>query len=219
MSRMAQGGLAMNKGLGLFTVLLAMLCGCVPPAADPRASTEVKAPKASNLQTTSGSQLPVTKENPFWRPLAEDFLHDPDNPALALLQEPEEALSVLPRAQEGNQVDWAAALRLGLINPRTNIYPGTKVKTLDLDIIFEETAGMPMVRFPHRPHTEWLDCKNCHDRIFVAKKGANDIGMLDILNGEYCGRCHGAVSFPLTQCARCHSVPWEGAPTGNSVVP
>jgi hypothetical protein len=24
--------------------------------------------------------------------------------------------------------------------------------------------------------------------------------------GEHCGRCHGAVAFPLTECTRCHSV-------------
>jgi hypothetical protein len=27
-----------------------------------------------------------------------------------------------------------------------------------------------------------------------------------ILSGEKCGLCHGAVSFPLTECKRCHSV-------------
>jgi c(7)-type cytochrome triheme protein len=129
---------------------------------------------------------------------------------MALLQQPAEALSVLPSAYQGNQVDWAAALRQGHINPRTNIYPETKVQILDLDILMEDTAGIPMVLFPHRPHTEWLDCKNCHDNIFIAKRGANNISMIDLLEGRFCGRCHGAVSFPLTQCVRCHSVPRDG---------
>jgi hypothetical protein len=30
--------------------------------------------------------------------------------------------------------------------------------------------------------------------------------MNQILHGEQCGLCHGAVSFPLTECNRCHSV-------------
>ena len=76
----------------------------------------------------------------------------------------------------------------------------------------ERTAGMPMVLFPHRAHTEWLDCENCHDKIFKAKQGANPVNMFAILQGEYCGQCHGAVSFPLTQCYRCHSVPRASAP-------
>ncbi|HUS55503.1 MAG TPA: c(7)-type cytochrome triheme domain-containing protein [Thermohalobaculum sp.] len=80
---------------------------------------------------------------------------------------------------------------------------------LDLDIVFTETAGQPYVVFPHRQHTEWLDCANCHPAIFKAKRGANDFGMLDVLNGEYCGRCHGAVAFPLTECKRCHSRDWQ----------
>lgn len=149
---------------------------------------------------------------PTWQSLAEDGIHDPSNPALSLLQQPAEALSALPRAEEGNQVDWVAALRNGDIQPRTNIFPETKIRVLDLDILMEDTAGKNMVLFPHRPHTEWLDCKNCHDRIFVAKRGANsNINMLSILQGDACGQCHGAVSFPLTQCERCHSVPRSSA--------
>jgi len=142
-----------------------------------------------------------------WKPLAYDGLHDPLNPSLSLLQEPREALSALPPAMEGNKVDWVAALREGYINPRTNIYPETKIRVIDLDILMEDTAGMPMVLFPHRAHTEWLDCENCHDKIFLPKKNANPVNMYEILQGNYCGQCHGAVSFPLTQCQRCHSVP------------
>lgn len=141
-----------------------------------------------------------------WRPLAKDGLHDPDNPLLHYLQEPSEALSVLPEGgPNGNQVDWIKALREGHIAPRTNIAPETKIRVLDLDIVFPDTAGQPQVVFPHRQHTEWLDCANCHENLFKSRRGANDISMLDILQGEYCGRCHGAVAFPLTECKRCHS--------------
>ena len=142
-----------------------------------------------------------------WKPLAEDGLHDPTLDVLRLLQEPEEALRDLPSDYVGNKVRWVDALEEGYIAPRTNLHPGTKIQVLDLDIILENTGEMPLVRFPHREHTEWLDCSNCHDKVFVAKIGANPINMLAILTGEYCGLCHGAVSFPLVECNRCHSVP------------
>ncbi|MEW8033899.1 MAG: cytochrome c3 family protein [Candidatus Thiodiazotropha endolucinida] len=143
---------------------------------------------------------------PAWRPITEDGIHDPGNPALSLLQEPAEALSLLPIDSAGNQVRWVRALQEGYIEPRTNIYPDTKIEVLDLDIIMPRTGSAKYVRFPHRAHTEWLDCSNCHDAIFKAKAGATPVTMLQILSGEYCGRCHGAVAFPLTECDRCHSV-------------
>ncbi len=141
-----------------------------------------------------------------WKLLKDDGLHAPDNTAITILQEPGEALLQLPPDNTGNKVSWVKALREKYINPRTNIYPETKVEVLDMDIILENTGEMPMVRFPHKAHTEWLDCTNCHDAIFKKEVGANPINMFAILNGEYCGRCHGAVSFPLTECLRCHSV-------------
>jgi c(7)-type cytochrome triheme protein len=141
-----------------------------------------------------------------WKPLVDDGLHDPQSPAIELLQEPAEALILLPPDTTGNMVAWVEALRDKYIEPRTNLYSTTIVKILDMDIILEKTGEMPLVRFPHLTHTEWLDCDNCHDSIFKEKVGANPINMFAILNGEYCGRCHGAVSFPLTECLRCHSV-------------
>jgi c(7)-type cytochrome triheme protein len=143
-----------------------------------------------------------------WLPLAADGIHDPDNPALELLQEPAEALSLLPpdAVGVGNQVRWVTSLEGGYIEPRTNIHPGTEIQVLDLDIIMRRTGSAAYVRFPHRPHTEWLDCSNCHDKFFLPKAGATPITMLAILNGEYCGRCHGAVAFPLTECNRCHNL-------------
>lgn len=142
-----------------------------------------------------------------WKPLEKDGIHDPKNPAVAILQDPAEALSILPPDTAGNLVDWAQALREGYISPRTNIMPGTEIRLLELDIIMKKTGDMPFVRFPHITHTEWLDCTNCHEEIFKSKTGATKFNMLDILQGRFCGQCHGAVSFPLTECDRCHSVP------------
>lgn len=143
---------------------------------------------------------------PSWKTLAEDGLHDPTSPAIGVLQEPATALSLLPPDTTGNKVSWIRALREHYIEPRTNIFPETKIEVLDMDIIMDKTGELPLVKFPHKPHTEWLDCNNCHDKIFIEKVDANPINMFAILSGEYCGQCHGAVAFPLTECNRCHSV-------------
>jgi c(7)-type cytochrome triheme protein len=140
-------------------------------------------------------------------PLAKDGVHDPANPGIKLLQEPGEALAEFPPDVVGNQTRWVQALEQGVITPRASILPGTEVKVLDLDVILPRTGEMPMVRFPHRQHTEWLDCSNCHEKLFKSKAGATTaLNMFQILQGEYCGLCHGAVAFPLTECKRCHSV-------------
>lgn len=171
---------------------------------------------------TNGVHAAERQQSPDkWQKLAEDNLHDPTNPAISSLQEPGEALSLLPpdvsgnlrTTVVGNQVKWIEALRKGYINPRKSFEGGDqeKMKVLDLNILLNKrnTGELPRVLFPHRPHTEWLDCKTCHEWLFRSKAGATPITMFAILQGEYCGRCHGAVAFPLTQCQRCHSVPFD----------
>jgi len=156
------------------------------------------------------AQKAVSKQAPpapRYDPLARDNLHDPANPAIKMLQEPNEGLSKLPRDFVGNKVDWVKALRQGMIDPRTNVMPDTPIRVLDQDVLLPRTGEMPMVLFPHRQHTEWLDCKNCHPALFREKAGTTPgLNMFTILQGEFCGRCHGAVAFPLTECLRCHSV-------------
>ncbi len=142
-----------------------------------------------------------------WAPLAKDGIHDPRNPGIKQLQEPRDALSVLPADTAGNQVLWVDALREGKINPRTNVLPETKLRVLETDIYMNRYGSVDAVRFPHREHTLWLDCSNCHEELFKSKAGANRITMLKILDGEQCGQCHGAVAFPTTECKRCHNTP------------
>jgi len=146
-----------------------------------------------------------------WQPLAGDDLHDPAGPGIGLLQQPAEALAPLPPDSTGNQVRWVRALREGHIQPLSRIDPGRETPELDKDILLNLRGGMPVVRFPHKAHTEWLDCSNCHDHLFERRTGATRISMFRILQGEQCGVCHGAVSFPLTECNRCHSVSHKAA--------
>jgi c(7)-type cytochrome triheme protein len=160
----------------------------------------------SIAQTTFGEE-PIFMAKSYWQPLAQDEIHDPANPGLGLLHSPTEALSVLPRADAGDQVNWIKALDENDIKPLTSIGSNTQPEVLDLDVLLRNTDEMGMVNFPHKQHTEWMTCKNCHESIFKFKAGATKFGMFDILNGEYCGRCHSAVAFPLTECNRCHNVP------------
>ena len=145
-----------------------------------------------------------------WKSLREDGLHDPENPGLQWLQDPGKALGRLPSDSVGNRVDWVRAFEDGYIRPRSSLTGEAEVEHLDTEIIMNETGSLPRVLFPHKPHTRWLDCKNCHEKIFKSKAGATPVAMDKILEGEYCGVCHGAVSFPLTECNRCHSVPLNG---------
>lgn len=154
-----------------------------------------------------------------WRDLAEDELHDPQNPSLYLLQNPGDALTRLPADTAGNQVDWIRAFNDGYIRPRSGLKKNVPVRILDSDILLNKTGSIPRVRFPHKPHTQLLDCQNCHEKLFKSKAGATQISMGQILEGKFCGVCHGAVAFPLTECNRCHSVPWESSKANETDTP
>ncbi len=102
--------------------------------------------------------------------------------------------------------DWVKALTEGVIAPRAGIDPKTEDQAvLPLDVELVPAAGdMFKVIFPHKSHTEWLGCPNCHTAIFQMAKGADPITMEKINAGQYCGVCHGKVAFPATTCGRCH---------------
>ena len=126
-------------------------------------------------------------------------------------KEPEQkqvtALKYLPKAKKG-YVDWVAAMSEQVISPRNSITTYEKdIEPLDLDIVFTINNDFPLpnVVFPHKPHTQWLGCNNCHPSIFRMKAGSNPITMEAILKGEFCGRCHGKVAFAISDCTRCHS--------------
>lgn len=147
------------------------------------------------------------------KPLAEDGIHDPENDAIRILQEPGEAMVDFPLDRRG-QIDWVKAIRSGKITPRASLNGkgSDQMMEMDMDIIRKNTANMPHVRFPHLAHTQWLACSNCHPEIFTPQYNSNPISMEKILKGEYCGRCHDKVAFSLLVCERCHSVPHEGSP-------
>jgi len=117
------------------------------------------------------------------------------------------AFEFLPKAKLG-YVDWVAAIQQGVITPYGSINEGeVEMTTIDFNVVFPVKGDIPDVVYPHLPHTQWLDCRNCHPAIFKMKAGSNPVTMQKIVEGEYCGRCHGKVAFPLYDCARCHSKP------------
>jgi c(7)-type cytochrome triheme protein len=157
------------------------------------------------------SPAPVDEVHPARRALDEHPIHDESSPGYLRLQRIDEATSHMPRDALGFP-DWMNALRSGDITPRAGIAPGSVMNVLDLDVVMKNTKAMPYVRFPHRSHTLWLDCSNCHPAPFTPQSGANPVNMTEIFKGRYCGMCHDRVAFiTFFSCSRCHSVAQDAA--------
>jgi len=79
---------------------------------------------------------------------------------------------------------------------------------------YSDEAGMRPVVFPHWFHRIRFRCKVCHaDLGFKFKAGGNEINMLKIIDGEYCGACHnGDIAWSIENCDLCHSGK-QGVPT------
>jgi c(7)-type cytochrome triheme protein len=142
----------------------------------------------------------------FNRPAVESGIHDPGNDMTLQLQPPQVAFAEMVKSPAGNHVDWVKSLDSKAINPRWDrLDPAAPAVVMDLNIVREVKGSMPDVVYPHKQHTEWLDCSNCHPAIFIPQKGANQISMASILLGQKCGVCHGKVAFPVSECRLCHS--------------
>lgn len=79
------------------------------------------------------------------------------------------------------------------------------------DIVMDKKStlnGVPGVVFPHWKHRARFRCYVCHPDPFEMQAGANDISMVLLQGGEFCGRCHnGDVAFSIgfNTCRTCHS--------------
>ena len=183
-------------------------------------------------ETVSAAPFPVasTGVNAFNRllpspgkrnlPPLEDGIHDAANDATRMLQTPLQAYAGLPKSNAGNYIDWSKALNDKKILPRADKQdPKAEMIALELNIVREVKGSMPDVVYPHRQHTQWLDCSNCHPAIFIPQKGANQMSMASIILGQKCGVCHGKVAFPISECRRCHSKEKEPAKVSAGVKP
>ena len=152
--------------------------------------------------------------------VVEASLPPPEPVGLAALRTWRDVLQLLPKDAAGG-VDWVRALEEKAIEPKAGRDPEAQdqpVFPLDVELIPE---GQPLfkVTFPHKAHTEWLACPNCHPGVFQMQRGADPISMAKIYAGEYCGRCHGKVSFAVpTGCPRCH-LALAGPKTAEAPVP
>jgi len=73
---------------------------------------------------------------------------------------------------------------------------------------YKDTMAESPVVFPHWTHRIQFKCKACHESIFPMQKGASDITMSAIIDGEFCGNCHnGKIAWDPLYCDRCHSLP------------
>jgi len=121
----------------------------------------------------------------------------------------------LPKDKYG-LVNWAKIVKDNLLTPRHSLDPSDAedMPPLDMNILIETKSDfVNNVIYPHYIHTWWLKCEICHPKIFIPQKGANRMFMTEIAQGQWCGRCHGKVSFPLTDCTRCHVSPKKAAAT------
>lgn len=72
---------------------------------------------------------------------------------------------------------------------------------------YSDAAGMRPAIFPHWFHRVRFRCKVCHaDLGFKFKAGGNEINMVKIIDGQYCGACHnGEIAWSVESCNLCHS--------------
>ena len=72
---------------------------------------------------------------------------------------------------------------------------------------YSDAAGMRPVVFPHWFHRVRYRCKVCHgDLGFKFEAGGNEINMVKIIDGQFCGACHnGEIAWSVENCNMCHS--------------
>lgn len=132
----------------------------------------------------------------------------PDSlPPLERTLDRDSVVALMPRDVTGH-LDWAEALRTGLMRPRASVggapYSQSGGPRFGFDFFYAGADTSLDAWFPHSVHAEVIDCRQCHGPV-VQYRGRKTT-MSEIFAGELCGRCHGKVSFPLiTGCKRCHT--------------
>jgi c(7)-type cytochrome triheme protein len=117
-----------------------------------------------------------------------------------------------PREKFGNGVNWEKAASDGLVKPIDYI-EGVSIKkpaqAVQTDFaIHPKASDKGDIIFSHKKHVLWNGCEVCHPDIFKGgKRGSTKYSMDEIKEGKFCGVCHSTVSFPIADCARCHSQP------------
>jgi c(7)-type cytochrome triheme protein len=107
---------------------------------------------------------------------------------------------------------WKAVAVFAALTACVAVFPG---RILDAraeygDVVmnnYSDAAGMRPAVFPHWFHRVRFRCKVCHTDLGIKfKAGGNEINMLKIIDGQFCGACHnGSVAWSVENCDLCHS--------------
>jgi c(7)-type cytochrome triheme protein len=145
-----------------------------------------KPEKNCKLCHSSGSQVPFKKK---FYPFTKEF----------------------PRARFGNGVNWIRAESDGHLTLKDTLKGTTSKKVhqagLSDSVISPDDPEMPRIIFSHDNHARWNGCALCHPEPFEENKGSPKFTMEEIIEGKFCGTCHGKVAFPILDCQRCHTEP------------
>ncbi len=112
-------------------------------------------------------------------------------------------------------IDWLGLKRAGVFKPIQSLDKDFKGEIRDNLILFESNSTFVNdVVFNHKVHSTWIKCSTCHPALFKEELGGNEVKMVEISKGAFCGHCHGKVSFTFADCLRCHSTPKGEKPEG-----
>ncbi len=100
-------------------------------------------------------------------------------------------------------IDWLNMKKAGVFEPIHSLDANYKPETRDNMILFESKSKAKNVLFSHDVHSSWIKCSSCHPEVF-SETLTNNVKMVRMSKGQYCGHCHGKVSFTFADCTRCH---------------
>ena len=101
-------------------------------------------------------------------------------------------------------IDWLKLKELGVFKPIHSLNKDFKHEVRDNKILFISKSKLKDVLFDHKVHSSWIKCSSCHPEVFRESLD-NDVKMVRMSKGKFCGYCHGKVSFTFADCKRCHS--------------
>lgn len=141
--------------------------------------------------------VPEPEERPAAAPVGSEAQRPREPLPIEGTLDPDSALALLPRDAAGG-VDWVAAIREGVIDPR----PGPEGTGPEPGFGYDFYFGEMETAFPHSAHSAWMTCASCHPAIYRTR--GVETTMAAIAAGESCGVCHGPVAFGVEVCERCH---------------
>ncbi len=101
-------------------------------------------------------------------------------------------------------IDWLQLKRLDIFKPINSLDGQYEPEIRGNQIYFKAKSKVKDVLFDHEIHSSWVKCSSCHPEVF-SESLKNNVKMVAMSKGKFCGHCHGKVSFTFADCLRCHS--------------